>query len=241
MTHNIYTKWIIGGISLLISITAGCILWYQYTTSQFKKQYGEPNKILQIWKPEQQKEAHITTETTSPNAPVGSITQNAEKPLTKTTQDTKTTATEKPMPKMSPFGLGPYPEIPEDWNTPYLWNGCDTIQDELLTRVIIKMHNEGVYSKYGSVGIDHDTGLITPIEYGTVLVEYETNGKGEQVIWRVNGHPSEVPSDAITIWKRVTDIPSHLKVVTPEEVSIDPYEYLGSEFCIQNYLLNTTF
>ena len=87
-----------------------------------------------------------------------------------TRQEAKTTTTEIREPKMSPFGLGPYPEIPKDWNTPYLWNGCFTIYDELLKRVNIKMYNEGVHSKYSSVGIDHVTGLITPIEHGTVLV-----------------------------------------------------------------------
>lgn len=89
------------------------------------------------------------------------------------------------------------------------------------------MYNEGIYSKYSSVGIDHGTVLITPIEYGTVLVEFETNANSEQVIWSVTGHPDEVPKNAAAVWKRLTDIPPHLKVVTLEEISFDPYAYLG--------------
>ena len=86
---------------------------------------------------------------------------------------------------MSPFGLGPLPGIPKEWDAPYLWKNCDSIEDELLTRVIIKMHNEGTRSIYSSVGIDHSTGFITPLEYGSVLVEYETDENGDQSIWRV--------------------------------------------------------
>ena len=140
-----------------------------------------------------------------------------------TTQDTNITTAEKPPPKMSPFGLGPYPEIPEKMNAPYLWEGCQTLEDELLTRVIIKMHNEGIRDKYSSVGINHGTGLIIPIEYGSILIE--TNENDEQIICSVEGHPNDVPPG--TIYTHASEIPSHLKIVTVDEIAINPYEYLG--------------
>ncbi|MXV77105.1 hypothetical protein F4083_04430 [Candidatus Poribacteria bacterium] len=225
MARGIYTRWIIGGISLLVIVFVVCMLWYKHTTPQYREQLTDTYELLPREENGQQDKPQIITNSSSES--VEYITDITGETITDTIQERNTTGTEKSKPKMSPFGLGLYPEIPEDWNTPYLWNGCDTIYDELLTRVNIKMHNEGILSKYSSVGIDHGSGLITPIEHGSVLVEYETDQNGEHVIYRVLGHPDAVPTDAATIWKRVTDIPSHLKIVTPEEISIDPYEYLG--------------
>lgn len=175
-------------------------------------------------------DTHSETEQAADQASAKSETPTAEKTIT---NDDEVTATEKPKPQMSPFGLGLLPEIPKEMNAPYLLKGCETIEEELLARVMIKMHNEGIRSKYSSVGIDFGTGLITPIEYGSILVEYATdkNGEyatdknGEHRIVSVTGHPNDVPPG--TIYTRVSDIPSHLKIVTVDEIAIDPYEYLG--------------
>ena len=128
--------------------------------------------------------------------------------------------------KMSRFGLGPYPEIPKEWNfIPDYWEFMvDSIEDELLSRVTIKMHNEGIRSKYGSVGISYSTGLITALERGSVLVEYEIDENGEKRIWSTLAHPDDLSQGMYT---RFSDIPSHLKIVTPDEIAFDPYEYLG--------------
>ena len=49
------------------------------------------------------------------------------------------------------------------------------------------MRKEGIRFKYSSVGMDHGTRLITPIEYGSILVEYETDENGAQRIVRTKG------------------------------------------------------
>ena len=125
--------------------------------------------------------------------------------------------------KMSRFGLGPYPEIPKEWNfLPNYWETVDSIERELLRRVTIKMHNEGIRSKYGSVGIER--GLIIALERGSVLVEYEIDENGEKSIWRTLAHPDDLSQG---IYTRFSEIPSHLKIVTPDEIAFDAYEYLG--------------
>ena len=128
--------------------------------------------------------------------------------------------------KMSRFGLGPYPEIPKEWNViPNYWEFMvDSIGSELLCRVIIKMHNEGTRSKYGSVGIGHSTLMITAVERGSVLVEYEIDENGEESIYRTLAHPDDLSPGVYT---RFSEIPSHLKIVTPDDIAFDPYEYLG--------------
>lgn len=233
MTRDILTnKWIIRAAFVLLIVVTGCILYYYYSTAPYKREAAEADKLLQQKQTEKAKPQNAA-ETESPQAPEESITSTAEKTITETTHDNDTTITKKPTSKVSPFGLGEYPAIPKEWNAPYLWKQCDTIYSELLSRVNIKMHNEGIAHKYSSVGIDHGTGLITPIEYGSILVEYVTdaNGEyvtdanGEKVIVSVTGHPNDVPP--YTIYRRASEIPAHLKIVTPEEVSFDPYEYLG--------------
>ena len=127
--------------------------------------------------------------------------------------------------KMSRFGLGPYPEIPKEWNyRPDFWETVRNIETELLERVTIKMHNEGTRSKYGSVGINHGTGLVTALERGSILVEYEIDENGEERIYRTLAHPDDLSPGIRT---RFSEIPSHLKIVTLDEIAFDPYEYLG--------------
>ena len=109
---------------------------------------------------------------------------------------------------MSRFGLGPYPEIPKEWNfLPNYWETVEDIETELLRRVTIKMHNEGIRSKYGSVGIGYSTGMITALERGSVLVEYEIDENGEKRIWRTLAHPDDLSPGMYT---RFSEIPSHL-------------------------------
>lgn len=225
MIDSIYTIWVIGGIILLIIIAGTCFLWYQHTTALYEKEAEETVKLLQKWKTEKL-QTKDTSETESAQTSVKSITSKVENQTTDKTQDNETITIEKSLPNMSKFGLGPYPEIPTDG--PYPPNYLETCQDvetELLRRVNIKMHIEGILDNYSSIGINYETRLVTPIEYGTVLVEYETNQNSEKRIVRVTGLPEDVPPGMI--YTHASEIPSHLKIVTPEEVSFDPYEYLG--------------
>ncbi len=127
--------------------------------------------------------------------------------------------------KMSRFGPGPYPEIPKEWNfLPNYWETVEDIETELLRRVTIKMHNEGIRSKYGSIGIGYSTGLVIALERGSVLVEYDIDENGEKRIYSTSAHPDDLSPG---IYTRFSEIPSHLEIVTSDEIAFDPYEYLG--------------
>ncbi|MDE0482654.1 MAG: hypothetical protein OXI67_08770 [Candidatus Poribacteria bacterium] len=227
MIKSIYTRWILGGTALLIIIAGGCYLWYQHSLTDERKAASDAQKLLRQSEIEKSEKSKVAEQ--AAGAPVESTTPTAEKSITnEVTNDDEVAATaEEDIPKESPFGLGPYPEIPKEWgwNVKFLWESRETIEDELLKRVTIKMRKEGTRSKYSSVGINHGTGLITPIEYGSILVEYETDENGEQRIVKAKGHPSLLPPG--TIYRYAHEIPSHIKIVTAEEIAIDPYEYLG--------------
>ena len=223
MTRGMWTKWIIGAAILLLIVAAGCFLWYQHTTAQYKAEADKDDKLLQQWEADK---AKPPAETESTQAPAESTTPTAERPPNDTTQDNETANTEVSIPKMSKFGLGEYPEIPKDGDYPA--NYFETsrhIYSELLRRVNVKMHNEGILDKYSSIGINHETGLVIPIEHGSILVEYATDEGGEQRIIRTKGHPDILPPN--TIYTHSSQIPSHIKIVTAKEIAIDPYEYLG--------------
>ena len=220
MTRCIYTKWIIAAAFILFIVATGCYLYYKQTTAADRHAAAQAEKQLETWQANKAKPTTpAKTESTKP--PAENTPRTADKPTT----DEEVATTEVDIPKMSKFGLGVLPEIPKEWDAPYLWKGCETIEDELLTRVIIRMHNEGIYDNYSSVGINYGTGLITPIEYGSLLVEYITDENGKQRIVKTKGHPDLVPLG--TIYTHASQIPSHIKIVTAEEIAIDPYEYLG--------------
>ena len=226
MAIGFYTKWIISGIVLLIIVAVLCYLWYQHDTADERKAAADAEKLLrQSEKLKKVSKTGNKAQQANDGTAAESNTPTAAKPIKTETTDDDEVATTEETPKVSPFGLGPYPEIPKEWDTPYLWETCETIESELLSRVDIQMHNEGIRSKYSSVGIDYGTGRITPIEWGSVLVEYVTDKNGEQRIVSVMGHPDDVPPG--TIWTHASEVPSHLKIVTAKEVSFDPYEYLG--------------
>lgn len=222
MIRDIITnKWFIGAIAFLIIFAGACYVWYQHDTAPDRKAAADALKLLRQHETTQKAETESKTGQAADVTAAESNMPNADTLL----KNDEEVATTEETPKVSPFGLGPYPEIPKDGDYPlnYL-ETCEDIETELLRRINIKMHTEGTLSKYSSVGIDYGTGRITPIEWGSVLVEYVTDKNGEQRIVSVMGHPDDVPPG--TRWTHASEIPSHLKIVTAEEVSFDPYEYL---------------
>lgn len=231
MYRDILTnKWILGGVGFLILLSIACVLWYQHDIAPEKKAAAETSEFARQWEINRKAAPKPVTKDVT-KAPAENSDTTAEKPVNKVTtkvdNDTESGGTtEAPDPsKMSPFGLGPYPEIPKEWNfvSNYWEFMVDSIEDELLSRVTIKMKKEGTRSKYGSVGIS-PTGQVIAIERGSVLVEYEIDKNGEKRIWRTIAHPSDLLPG---IYTRESQIPSALKIVTAEEIGFDPYEYLG--------------
>ena len=85
------------------------------------------------------------------------------------------------------------------------------------------MWNEG--KRWSSIGMEED-GLITVVERGTVIVQWETAPDGTKRIWRTLADPKDLSPG---IYTSLSEFPSHLNVVNREDVAIDPYDYLGIE------------
>lgn len=222
----------IGALAFFMLCVGGSLLYSWQVVGEGERELAETQKQVKDWEARQQRNTDNTwkpaTQALNEWKPATQALNETQESTTRgadTRQETAAQA-EPETPKMSRFGLGPYPEIPKDSDYPRnYFETCEDIETELLRRVHVKMYNEGILDKYSSVGISYRTRLITPIEYGSILVEYETDENGDQRIVKTKGHPDLLPPGRI--YTHASEIPSHIKIVTAEEVRFDPYEYLG--------------
>ena len=248
MTRGIWTKWIIGAAIGLIIVAIGCILYYQYTTAPYKAEADKDDKLLQQWKANKAK-TPTTADKELPNTPAESTENTAEKPTNNIGEETKTNTDKSTEPvniatpeqenteevEVSPFGFGPYPEVPADFiGGERHWEIYTDPEHELLDRVWIKLWKQGIKAE----GITTErNGLFYPIIKGVAYVEYDTfhrrDGSTERYISDLTGHPDDFdfhndlgdnPEDYDVLYE--SDIPSHITIYTYPDGGIDPYQFL---------------
>lgn len=136
---------------------------------------------------------------------------------------------------VSPFGFGPYPEIPEDY--PHL-NSWDQIADEedpeweLMARVMIKLWKQGTKV----IAANMENGLVYPTLTDTLYIKWdEFSGPDGPVryISEVAGDPAAAmrledisenrdKNDSLS----EADLPSDITFVPYSEGGINPYTFL---------------
>ena len=154
--------------------------------------------------------------------------------LAKLTEEEKQALTEEVMPpRESPYGLGPYPEIPPDFPRQNVWDsleksyyaGRDVLGHELISRVLIKYWNEG--KKTASGILSGDTGRVIPLWKDTVYVRWSEleleDGTTERYLGSYLCHGS-LGSYEESVENGTQ--PSWIKVVLEEEAGVDPYSFL---------------
>ena len=137
--------------------------------------------------------------------------------------------------KVSPYGFGPYPEVPEGYG-PVTWPSISP-EHELMVRVEIKLWQQGI----NAVGSKRDgrTGLIYPTIPGVVYVEWTESPQPDGSVLRYaacSGHPEAVQAirdqasnnQGLPFPSLITesDIPAGIQVIPYAEGGIDPYEFL---------------
>lgn len=242
MTRGIWTKWIFGGIVLLIIVAGVCVLWYRHDTATGRKTAAEADKQLQQSKVDKVKTPR-TAKPESTQTPAENTTSTSEKPITDTTPVTKNTdptqvqgdvsaqTAETVDVQVSPHGFGPYPEVPDDFPYPTVWEenpDSPSRAHELLDRVFVKLWTEGEKNFRG--GSTHN-GKIYP-HYNDVVyrswTEYRKNADGE-LVRRINGFktgPHVYKKFKFTI-ADLYDPPPGLRVIDIDSAGINPYEYLN--------------
>lgn len=237
----ISNKWILGAVLLLIIVVGGCYFFYQYTTAEQKKEASETAEFVRQWEKDRQAQPKRSTEIeqASDGNVVGSDMPSVERKRTETTLVTKDIEPSQAQTRMSTgtqvqnakteevrvsrYGFGPYPEVPEDM--PYrhhhtTWEE-DTLEAELLSRVLIKLWTSGERNFIG--GSTHN-GKILPHYHDTVYVhfrEYEKRGKTIRFAATSISGPHVRYTEADLL-----NPPPHLRVLDLDSSGIDPYQFL---------------
>ena len=148
--------------------------------------------------------------------------------ITKIVDATENTALDPT--RISPYGFGPYPEIPEGFG-PVKWPRSSA-NHELMKRVRIKLWEEGIKAE----GSTMDSGKVYPIIKGIIYVRWKEidYGKGPvRYLGRFLGDPDDTKYVRSIAKKKdkaresftETDVPG-LLLVPFEDAGIDPYTFL---------------
>ncbi len=235
---NRKSYWGIAALIVFVIAAGGFIYWQLSEVQQFKKQLAQEAEELlrQSKKSKKVSKTGNKAEQATSVTPEESDTRTAEKPRnekTSVTDKTEPTQAQTAAPAdsaeaadvpVSPYGFGPYPEVPEDM--PYrhhhtAWEK-DTLESELLSRVLIKLWTSG---ERNFIGGSTRNGKIYPHYHDTVYVtfrEYERRGEIIRFAAKIKSGP-HVRYTA----EELLNPPPHLRVLDLETSGIDPYQYLN--------------
>ena len=141
--------------------------------------------------------------------------------------------------QVSPFGFGPYPQIPSDFPDEPIWEedpdypegdadfGSDFMRSiELIDRVLIELWNQGRRTTSGSIGSDD---MVLPHYPNTVYVTWEYTEEPDGTMTRyAQGIESgyDVPESVHDAISEGT-IPFGIAVLDPDDSRIDPFTFLN--------------
>ncbi len=179
MIRDILTnRWCIGGFGFLIVFAVLCHLWYLHDVASFQQQLSATDDItLQADMP--QKAQKIVQTDVPPTESLEFVESRSESvedtsvPTEETTQKTDTFEKNIDLAadaRTSPFGFGPYPEVPADYPNRarvQLWDNA-TPEHELLVR--IKLWKQGTQTT-GAI-FNNSNGLIYPTIPGVLYVQW---------------------------------------------------------------------
>lgn len=251
---------ILGGIIGILLVTGLCYLWYNHTIAPYKQEVVDAAEVVRQWEKNQKVDPENVMEDET-NTPAENITQTLEKPIKQmdpglVAKDTKSTDSSEPedvpletplsenmdAATVSPFGFGPYPEIPEGYPLIASWTRIKEHREkfndniwkefELMDRVFIKLFNEGNTSF--EAGTVHN-GLVLPIYPNVAYVSLKKDQTEE---WTEDGDLIEIDSKSSRIVAgsdvsgedkekiRNGEIPPGIKIRSFSD-GINPFEFLN--------------
>ena len=261
------SRLILAGLVILFVVAGACWFYSWHVQRTIDAELAKTDAMLHSWKnddetrdaqdtvdtilvdSEQAKKLLETGDTQMPDDTVVSPVDNASEMLDTADASLPEEAPAEDVP-VSPFGFGPYPEVPEGYyGTPsWLWTEeykaklekaltyglksrglsfTDHLKiSELQARVTIKLINEG-RSFSGMTSLDQN-GLFYPGEPDVLYVEWrevtEKNGEVRRYIAASLG--SVISSVSIAAQQGREPLPDWIEVRSFED-GIDPYEFLG--------------
>ena len=142
--------------------------------------------------------------------------------------------------RVSPFGFGPYPEVPLDFPEDPIWEEVDMDEEinrngsgmtkamELMDRVLIKLWNQGRRATSASMSMDN--GLVYPFFPNTVYVTWAYTEEPDGTMARYAGRISSGVDEGVSEsdFESISEgiIPPGIKVLDYESSGINPYNFL---------------
>ena len=139
--------------------------------------------------------------------------------------------------RVSPFGFGPYPQVPSDYPEDVIWEedveenisrfGSEAMKAaELIDRVLIKLWNQGHHVTSASM---NSNGIVYPAFPNTVFVRWEYIKEEDGTLTRYAGRISSgvgvSDSDLDALGEGI--IPPGITVLDHDSDGIDPYTFLS--------------
>lgn len=139
--------------------------------------------------------------------------------------------------RVSPFGFGPYPEVPSDFPHDPIWEedmeanisqfGSEAMKEaELMDRVLIQLWNQGHRATSAS---KHSNGLVYPSFPNTVFVRWdyieEDDGTITRYARRISSGAEVSDSDLNDLGEGI--IPPGITVLDYDSDGINPYTFLN--------------
>ena len=237
------SKLVIAGLISCVLLIAGSLLYRSHVVSSIRKDEARTHRFLQQLEnrdgpraPQQETTggvekpaaAPIATDADAESVPDVSVPLPTEKAArVDTAAAPEATGAEEDTADIavSPYGFGPYPELPEGWPADQIWPRSSP-EHELMMRVEIKLAHQGL-DVTGSI---MENGLVYPTISDTVYIEWAKNAR-RQYIRGMAGDPDacdriQAIEDERGVRFTAADIPSDIKVLSFQEDGIDPYEFL---------------
>ena len=239
------SRWLQGGFAFFLLCVGGSLLYswhvHRTTEAEFEKR-PQPVVSIENRSPKTnaapvdfQTEGVVNTPEENTDTPISESTgalpnetQNLNMADAFLPDDTSETDEEKPVEApygVSPFGFGPFPEIPPDYPDQETWSveRLQTMQPdhELLSRVRIRLWTQGVYTVGATYDGEHR--LIYPIIDDVVYYaeKFDANGSVTRRALTSTATDDKYGSDLLE-----GIIAPHLTVYYLPDGGIDPYEFL---------------
>lgn len=141
---------------------------------------------------------------------------------------------------VSPFGFGPYPEVPigfpENLMPAWTWSedkrqrhDLSQLKDfELMHRVLVKLWNQGDRDFVGISGSNR-TGKVYPTYPNTVYISIEEEVRPDGIIRKVRAKAGPGVPKIEPYLYRNGQMPMGVRVLDMDEHGINPYQFLGLE------------
>lgn len=141
--------------------------------------------------------------------------------------------------RVSPFGFGPYPEVPSDFPRDPIWEAVDMYEKinqhgrgmmkaiELMDRVLIKLWTQGHRATSGEIGSDD---MVLPFYPDTVYVKWAYIEHPDGTMTRYASEIASGPDVPLSVHDTIEEdgaVPFGIKELDPDSNKINPFTFLN--------------